>query len=98
MQAVLRMSSALVPVGAHASLTDLATAQRLSAPAGAGQVLIQALGVDVRYTIDGSTPTISLGFRLIADADPILLRVLGAPVQVIEETSGAEVQYQWIAD
>jgi hypothetical protein len=86
------------PKGSHTSDSSLATAKKISPPAnlGANQLLIQALTQNVRFTLDNTTPTATVGFQLKA-GDPATLIPLGAGVvvRVIEETASATIQYQW---
>lgn len=44
-------------------------------PPGAKSVLIQATVDDVRFTLDGTTPTAAIGFRLFADGFPLLFEL-----------------------
>ncbi len=83
-------------VGAHQSNSTLSAAVALTPPAGATRLLIQAFGANVRYTLDGTAPTATVGFRLTADADPVLLLIgAGMTVTIIQEATGASIQYQW---
>jgi len=85
-----------IPIGGHESGEDISSAVELTAPATATKLLIQAVTQNVRYTIDGTTPTATLGFLLTA-GDPPGIIYFGADmqVQVIEETATASLQYQW---
>lgn len=86
------------PVGDHTAVTDLDTAVTLTPPAGATQILIQALTANVRYTIDGSTPAASIGFVMYVLADPMAIRLgAGGTLKLIQETAGAAIQYQWLS-
>ena len=83
-------------VGAHTELAA-AAATTISAPAGAKRLLVQALSQNVRYTLDGSTPTTTKGFQMRAGDPPILIPVgANTTVKVIQETATAEVEYQWV--
>lgn len=87
---------AFSPVGAHGSYGSLAAAVTLTPPATANTLLIQATGQNVRYTVDGTTPTASAGFRLRSDDSPVIIDIgVGMTVKVIEESATATVQYQW---
>lgn len=98
MSAVLNQWVTATPVGDHTVESDISTATILTPPAGATQVLIQALTANVRYTLDGTTPTASVGFVLYVMADPLAIRLgAGGELQIIQETAGATVQYQWLA-
>ncbi|MFN3652351.1 MAG: hypothetical protein ACK47B_22475 [Armatimonadota bacterium] len=86
----------LAPVGAHSDGLAISAAQTLAPPAGASRLLIQALGQNVRYTLDGTTPTASAGFQLRAGDPPVLIPIgSGTVVKVIEEAATADLQYQW---
>ena len=90
----------IVPGGtAHTQVTITSTASTLTtlgytAVTGAGGYLIQVNGANVRYTLDGTTPTTTKGF-LIVDGQSALLtpsdhatakwiKVSGTPVMEIQ--------------
>lgn len=88
------------PIGAHNDGLTISSAQTIAAPDGlatnVAQLLIQAVGQNVRYTLDGSTPTASKGFRLVAGDPPIIIPVgSNTVIKVIEEAATADLQYQW---
>lgn len=88
------------PIGAHYDGTAISSATALTPPAGlaagAAKLLIQALTQNVRYTLDGTTPTASKGFQLVAGDPPIIIPVDSSTVvKVIEEAATADIQYQW---
>lgn len=84
------------PVGAHVDGTDISSAVALSPASGAIKVLIQALTQNVRYTLDGTTPTASKGFQLKAGDPPVVIMLEdGTTITLIEETATADIQYQW---
>lgn len=84
------------PVGAHNSGLSISAAQTLTPPAGATKLRLQTLTQAVRYTLDGTTPTTSVGFQLAAAAAPIVIQVTpGTVVRVIQESATASLQYQW---
>lgn len=84
------------PLGTHTRNTSLGTAVTLTPPTGANILRLQALTHNIRYTLDGSTTaTATVGFRLAAGAEINLPVPSGKTVSVIQETSGAEIQYQW---
>lgn len=85
------------PIDKHQSAT-ITTAATLNPPAGATQLRMQATGQNIRYTLDGSEPTATLGFVLYA-GDPMTTINLapGTVVRVASEKlvlSGV-LQYQW---
>ncbi len=84
------------PIGSHVNDASIATADELTAPAGATKLLIQASGADVRYTLDETTPTAAIGFTLVAGLGPVIILMEdGVTVIVIEETTDAILDYQW---
>ncbi len=80
--------------GAHTQVTA-DTAQVLTAPAGAQGVIIQANG-GVRYTVDGTTPTASLGFRIDATSGERLIYLMGTSLRIINESAGTVTDYQFV--
>lgn len=84
------------PVGAHNSGLSIATAQTIARPTGATKLLIQALTQNVRYTLDGTVPTTSVGFQLKAGDPPVIIP-LGTRtiIKVIQEAATAALQYQF---
>lgn len=84
------------PLGDHTSNSTLSTATTLARAAGGTLLLVQAITQNVRLTLDGTTPTASVGFQLKAGDPPALWPVpVEAEVKVIEETASANIQYQW---
>lgn len=84
------------PIGAHIRNTSLTSAVTLTKSEGATLVRLQALTQAVRYTLDGTTPSASLGFRLAAGAMEMIRVPSDAVIRVIGEMVGAEIQYQWL--
>src|SRR5262245_23468178 len=84
------------PVGAHTTNSSLSSAVTLTVPMGAAQILVmQAFGQAIRYTLDGTVPTASTGFRLAAGESDVIPVSADTTIKVIEETASASVQYQW---
>ena len=84
------------PVGAHVDGPTISSATTLTAPANATKILIQALDQNVRFTLDGTAPTATKGFRLTAGDPPILIPLGNTTVlKVIQEAATADLQYQW---
>jgi hypothetical protein len=84
------------PVGSHNDGLAIVAAQTLTPPTGATKLMIQAADKNVRYTLDGTVPTASKGFRLAADGLPVVILIeSGVTVKVIEEAATADLQYQW---
>jgi hypothetical protein len=88
---------AFTPVGAHNSGLAISSAVSLTIPAGASKLMIQALTQNVRFTLDGTAATTSLGFQLKAGDPPVIIPLapLTPVVKVIEETATASLQYQF---
>lgn len=59
------------------------------------RILMQALTQNVRYTLDGTTPTASKGFQLKAGDPPVIVFVAGNILTVIEETATADLQFNF---
>lgn len=86
----------LNPVGSHTDGADISSAVELTPPAGATKLLVQALTQNVRYTLDGTTPTASKGFQMKAGDPPIVIPIDDdTTITVIEEAATADLQYQW---
>ena len=85
------------PIGSHTSQNNLSTARTLTPPNPlATKLLVQCITQNVRYTLDGSTPTATTGFRLVAGDSPYIIPVAeGNTVKFIEETATAVLQSQW---
>lgn len=84
------------PIGSHSDGTAINTAVVLTPPTGAKKLLIQALTQNIRYTLDGTTPTASKGFQIKSEDPPIVIPVgPNTTITVIEEAATADMQYQW---
>ena len=84
------------PVGSHGFDPTLTSAVALVNPPGATKLLIQALTQNVRYTLDGTTPTASKGFQLKAGDPPVIIPISSrTTVKIIQESATASVQYQF---
>ena len=82
----------------HASDTDLSSAQALpNIPPDAKGVLMQAISGNIRYTIDGTTATASVGFRLLDSAEPTFYRGKLSLISMIEESATAELQVTYFS-
>jgi hypothetical protein len=65
-------------------------------PPDATCVLIQATGDDVRFTLDGTTPSAIVGFRLFADGFPLFIEITeGMILQFFGENANSVIQYQF---
>ena len=84
------------PIGAHNDGLNIVAVVELAAPQGANKIMFQALDQNVRFTLDGTDPTTTLGFQLQSDDPPVILTIESrATVKVIEEAATADLQYQW---
>jgi hypothetical protein len=86
------------PVGAHTRNATLGTVVDLSAtrPAGADKIMIQAEGQNVRYTLDGTTPTVTVGFLLLNGTAAIVIECSDTTsIQILESAVGGVVNYIW---
>ena len=84
------------PYGAHGRQTDLGSAFAPTVPPGATMCVVQALAQNVRFTLDGTTPTAVVGFQIVAgDVERILPVDTRTVLTFIQETAGAELQYQF---
>ncbi len=64
----------------------------LTPPAGARILIIQAIKRTIRFTLDGTVPTIS---RLLADEDHTIDIVPGTILKFIGEMAGGSIEFQW---
>lgn len=85
----------ITPIGAHTSNGTLSSAITPSIPTGANVVLLVAYTQAIRYTLDGTTPTSTTGFRVPVQTVTEIALGRGAVLKIIEETASASVQYQF---
>jgi len=84
------------PLGAHNDGTDFSSAATVTIPAGATKLMIQTTDQDIRFTLDGTDPTTSKGFKLVKDRDPIIIPLSQkTTIKIIEAAATADVQYQF---
>ena len=84
------------PIGTHSDGLNIAAVVELAVPEGATKIMIQTHTQNVRFTLDGTDPTATLGFQLVAAAPPVTLIIESrAAIKVIEEAATAVLQYQW---
>lgn len=84
------------PIGAHSDGLAINTVVELTPPVGANKIMFQALTQNIRFTLDGTDPTATLGFQLQAGDPPVILTIESrAAIKVIEEAATADLQYQW---
>ena len=80
----------------RADLTVARTMPRINVDPTPTKVMLQAIAQNVRYTLDGSTPTPTFGFALIAGAAPTIVTYHQSTIiQVIEEGATATLVYCW---
>ena len=88
--------SPFVPLGDHKSIIIDAEYSPGDQPQGATLLLVQAIVQDIRFTLDGTAPTPTVGFELVADDPPVLIPVSSRTVvNFCAEAAGAVLQYQW---
>ena len=84
------------PVGAHTQSASGASVQSITVPNGAYQLMAQTQTKNVRFTLDGTAATTTLGFLLVADAAPVIIPVYpGQVVKWIEVATTAVFDYQF---
>jgi hypothetical protein len=83
-------------VGAHSSGVDISSKVTLTKPAGATAIILQTITQNARYTLDGTDPTTTVGFRLTAGNEPLVVPVPGSAIEIIQEAATASLQYQWV--
>ena len=93
----LKLSTYYTPVGAHSSGATITAATTLTKPTGATKIIIQAVTQNVRFTLDGTAPTATLGFQILAGGAPMIIEVQGVSIKVIQEAATASLQYQWVS-
>jgi hypothetical protein len=77
---------------AHRS-QDVDTLFTVNIPKHCGEVLVQATGENIRYTVNGTNPTAASGFVLISGNDPLVIPVTNkTTLKFISETAGAILQ------
>ena len=82
-------------IGAH-SQDSVDAVVTLVPPANARRLIVQAVGQNVRFTLDGTNPTAALGFRLYPNQEPTHVAVLpDMTLKFIEEMVGGSIEYQW---
>lgn len=91
------INTSIAAVGSHTRNASLSSAVSLAVPATANVLQIQAETQNVRYTLDGTTPTSTVGFLLYAGMEQYMIAVpVNGTVKIIEVTSGGVVNYQFM--
>lgn len=83
------------PIGGHNSVVLTTNIITLTPPEHATEVLIQILDVNCRFTLDGTDPTSSSGFQLVAGDALIISISRTTTIKIIGESTGAAVEYQF---
>ena len=83
-----------IPVGSHTTDATVSAATTLTRPAGATRLLLQTSTQNVRFTLDGTTPTATTGFLVTTTDGPVTIETV-LDVEVIEVAASATIQYQW---
>ena len=82
-------------VGSHTQDTSVSSATAITITAPANAILCGAQTQNILYTLDGTTPTTTKGFILVAGAVPTLIPVIpGQVVTFIEAAGSAKLDYQ----
>lgn len=82
--------------GGYTSGRTISAATTLTPVSGATKLLLQTTGQNIRFTLDGTTPTASAGFQLKAGDPPIVIPVSSATIiKVIQEAATAVLTEQW---
>jgi hypothetical protein len=83
-------------VGAQNSALDVSSAQTLTPPTGANKLMMGTATQNCRYTLDGSTPTATVGFLLSTAFPPVTITVTPSTIiRVIQVGATAVFTYQW---
>src|SRR5690349_24922886 len=83
-----------LPVGVHNSVT-VAAVRQVTTPGNSSGLLVQALTQNIRFTLDTTNPTTTVGFQIKAGDPPVLIPCgPNITVRFLEETASATLQYQ----
>lgn len=79
--------------GSHEQITGLNTVKTPTLPAGCRKALVQAETQNVRYTVDGTTPSSTNGILIIAGQAPVSITVEAGldTIKFIEATASAKL-------
>lgn len=67
-----------------------------SVPNAAVGMLLQAETQNIRFTLDGTTPTASVGMILVAGGAPIAIYAPPATLKFIEVSASAKLNYEYL--
>ncbi len=82
-------------VGNHTRLDVAIGGDFIEKPTDATHLKVQVLTQNIRYTIDGTESSATIGFQLAAGTETTL-PVPNLGISVFEEAAGAIIQYQWL--
>lgn len=82
-----------IPLG-YQQITSLSTVKSLTVPAGTSYALVQCETQAVRWRMDGTDPTATVGMRLNA-GEELELYAAFATIEFIEETTSAKLNVQY---
>lgn len=77
----------------HSRVTSLSSATTIAIPDGADKVTLQAKTKNVLLTLDGTTPTATLGLELVANTFYVVDLGVGHQIKVIEKEASASLEY-----
>jgi hypothetical protein len=87
----------MVPIGEQTTDTTVSSATSFTAPERANAALMSAITQSCNFTIDGTTPTATVGLTLKAGDSAIMIPVIpGQVIKVIEQTATANFNIQWV--
>lgn len=101
MQPIFSAPPPFIPVSAHTQNSTWTSALKLTRPANADGLNVQALSQNVRvlFQLPGGSAlaTASIGFELRAGDPTVFIPLpLGATVVFMQETATATLEYQWV--
>lgn len=84
-----------VPVGDHHYDDDVSSVTSITQALAANAIQLQCGTQNIRYTIDGTDPSDTAGFLLVADTGPVVLSLpIGVTLKLIEVAAGAVIDWQ----
>jgi hypothetical protein len=83
------------PIGSHSQESDLSSAVTLTPPANARVLFFQPLSQNIRVTVEGTTPTASLGVQYPFGGLYRIDLAEGTTVKMIQESATASLEYWW---
>ena len=73
-----------------------ATVHTLNIPIGATEIVVQAVEENIRMTMDGTLPTATVGFQLVAGNVPVRILITErTTLRFLREADGAYLQYEY---